>query len=174
MQEGKSPKNNQGVVNWPDKKNRCSLLPITESTEDFWSRVGGGAGMWRAVVFLFDGLGDETSVPCWMSEPGSKGWGCPSPCPSSLAGAKAPVLTSKLLSNKFSLSSRVQMSLVKTTKSSNIFWHAHTATFIYFGLCWVFFAACGLSLVAENGGCFLAVVHRLRIAVASLVAGHRL
>ena len=46
--------------------------------------------------------------------------------------------------------------------------------FIYFWLCWVFFAACGLSLVAESGSCSLVAVHGLLIAVASLVAEHRL
>ena len=42
--------------------------------------------------------------------------------------------------------------------------------FIYFWLPWVFVAACGLSLVAENGGYSLAAVLRLLIAVASLLA----
>ena len=47
--------------------------------------------------------------------------------------------------------------------------------FIYFWLRWVFVAACRLSLVAESGGGLLFVaVHRLLIAVASLVAEHRL
>ena len=42
-----------------------------------------------------------------------------------------------------------------------------------FWLRWVFVAACGLSLVAASGGYSLAV-HGLLIAVASLVAEHRL
>ena len=45
--------------------------------------------------------------------------------------------------------------------------------FIYLWLCWVFIAACGLSLV-ESGGCSLVVVSRLLPLVASLVAEHRL
>ena len=45
--------------------------------------------------------------------------------------------------------------------------------FIYFWLCWVFVAACGLSLVAARGG-YSVVVHRLLTAVASLVAEHEL
>ena len=43
-----------------------------------------------------------------------------------------------------------------------------------FWLCWVFVAARQFSLVAMNGGCLPAVVHRLRIAVASLVVVHGL
>jgi len=39
---------------------------------------------------------------------------------------------------------------------------------------WVFVAAPGLSLVVEDRDYSLAVVHRLLIAVASLVAGYRL
>ena len=45
--------------------------------------------------------------------------------------------------------------------------------FIYFWLSWVFVAARGLSLVALSGGYF-SLVHGLLIAVASLVAEHRL
>ena len=41
--------------------------------------------------------------------------------------------------------------------------------YIYFGLCWVFVAAHGLSLVAANRGYFLVVIHWLLITVASLV-----
>ena len=43
---------------------------------------------------------------------------------------------------------------------------------IYFWLCWVFVAACGLSLVVANGSCSL-VVCVLLTAVASLGAEHR-
>ena len=53
--------------------------------------------------------------------------------------------------------------------------------FIYFWLCWVFIvvhglfvAACWLSLVPVSCGYFLVVVHRLLIAMASLVAEHGL
>ena len=46
--------------------------------------------------------------------------------------------------------------------------------FIYFWLCCVFVAVCGLSLVEESGGYSVIVVHGLLIAVASLVAEHRL
>ena len=46
--------------------------------------------------------------------------------------------------------------------------------FIYFSLCWVFVAACGLSLVAVIEGYSLVVVHGFLIAVASLVVGHGL
>ena len=46
--------------------------------------------------------------------------------------------------------------------------------FIYFWLRWVFFAACGLCLVAQSGGYSLVKVIRLLIAVASLVGSHRL
>ena len=46
--------------------------------------------------------------------------------------------------------------------------------FIYFGLCWILVAACGLSLVAVSGGYSVVVLHRLLIAVASLVVEHGL
>ena len=46
--------------------------------------------------------------------------------------------------------------------------------FIYFWLHWVFFAACGLCLVAESAGYSLVMVIKLLIAVASLVGSHRL
>ena len=39
--------------------------------------------------------------------------------------------------------------------------------FIYFWLCWVFVAACGLSLVMVSGGYSLVVVQRLLTGVAS-------
>ena len=42
--------------------------------------------------------------------------------------------------------------------------------FIYFWLCWVFIAACQLSLVAASGGFSLVAVHGLLAVVASLVA----
>ena len=45
---------------------------------------------------------------------------------------------------------------------------------IYFWLRWVFVAACRLSLVEASRDCSLVVVHRLLIAVASLLAEHRL
>ena len=45
--------------------------------------------------------------------------------------------------------------------------------FIYFWLCSVFVAVRGLSLVAASGG-YSVAVRRLLIAVASLVAEHRL
>ena len=48
--------------------------------------------------------------------------------------------------------------------------HTYIYLFIYFWLHWVFITALGLSLVVENGGYSLAVVHRLLIMVASLVA----
>ena len=44
---------------------------------------------------------------------------------------------------------------------------------VYFWLCWIIVAACGLSLVAASGGYSLVAMHRLLIAVASLVE-HRL
>ena len=43
-----------------------------------------------------------------------------------------------------------------------------------FWLCWVFVAACRLSLAATSGDYSLVVVHRLLTAVACLVAEHRL
>ena len=46
--------------------------------------------------------------------------------------------------------------------------------FIYFSLCWVFVAACGLSLVVVSGGYSLAAVYRLLIKVASFVVEHGL
>ena len=46
--------------------------------------------------------------------------------------------------------------------------------FIYFWLRWVFVAAHGLSPVAGSGGCCSFAMHRLLIAVASLVAEHGL
>ena len=42
--------------------------------------------------------------------------------------------------------------------------------FIYFWLCWIFLAACRLSLVAESGSYSLVGVHGLLTAVASLFA----
>ena len=45
---------------------------------------------------------------------------------------------------------------------------------IYFWLRWVFIAACGLSLVAASRGYSFIAVRGLLIAVASLVAEHRL
>ena len=46
---------------------------------------------------------------------------------------------------------------------------------IYFWLHWVFFAVCaGFSLVVANRGCFLIVVFRLLVVVASFVVEHRL
>ena len=44
----------------------------------------------------------------------------------------------------------------------------------YFWLCWVFVAVCRLSVVAASRGHSLVVVHRLPIAVASLVVEHGL
>ena len=46
--------------------------------------------------------------------------------------------------------------------------------FFFFWWCPVFFAACGLSLVAVSRDYSVVMVHRLLIAVASLVAEHRL
>ena len=43
-----------------------------------------------------------------------------------------------------------------------------------FWLCWVLIAARGLSLVAASGGYSFVAVCRLLIAVASLVAEHKL
>ena len=45
--------------------------------------------------------------------------------------------------------------------------------FLYFWLCWVFIAVCGLSLVVTSGGYSLGMVFGPPIAVASLVADHR-
>ena len=45
---------------------------------------------------------------------------------------------------------------------------------IYFWLCWVFVAARGLSLVAASGGYSMLQLRGLLIAVASLIAEHRL
>ena len=44
--------------------------------------------------------------------------------------------------------------------------------YIYFGLCWVFVAVHGLSLVVANRGYFLVEIHRLLLTVASLVWEH--
>ena len=46
--------------------------------------------------------------------------------------------------------------------------------YFYFWLRWVFVAAHGLTLVAASGGLLFVAVHWLLIAVASLVADHRL
>ena len=46
--------------------------------------------------------------------------------------------------------------------------------FTYFWLCWVFFAAHGISPVAGSRGCSLEAAHRLLMVVASLVAEHGL
>ena len=45
---------------------------------------------------------------------------------------------------------------------------------VYFWLCWVFVAACGLSLMAASRDHSLVVMCGLLIVVASLVAEHRL
>ena len=45
---------------------------------------------------------------------------------------------------------------------------------VYFWLCWIIIATCGLSLVVASGGHSLAAMQRLLIAVASLVVEHRL
>ena len=45
---------------------------------------------------------------------------------------------------------------------------------IHFWAPWVFVAVSELSLVAESWGCFLAAVHKLLTAVASLVVEHGL
>ena len=47
-------------------------------------------------------------------------------------------------------------------------------SFIYFWLCWVFIAACSLSLVVVSGGYSLVMVLGLLIVVASLVSVHGL
>ena len=57
---------------------------------------------------------------------------------------------------------------------SFLFLLTRTHCFIYFRLCWVFLAAHKLSQVVESGDYSLAAVHRLLIAVASLVVEHRL
>ena len=46
--------------------------------------------------------------------------------------------------------------------------------FVYFWLCWVLVAVRELYLVAVSGGCSLVAVCSLLVAVASLVAEHRL
>ena len=46
--------------------------------------------------------------------------------------------------------------------------------FIYFGLRWVFVAACELHSSCGKGGLLFIAVHRLLIAVASLVVEHGL
>ena len=46
--------------------------------------------------------------------------------------------------------------------------------FIYFWLCWVSIAVCGLSLVTAIGGSSQVVVHGVLTAVATLVAEQRL
>ena len=46
--------------------------------------------------------------------------------------------------------------------------------FIYFGLCWVFVVALGLSPVAVSEGCSPAAVLGLLLAVPSFIAEHRL
>lgn len=46
--------------------------------------------------------------------------------------------------------------------------------YIYFWLCWVFVAACRLSLVVASRGLNLIVVHGLLNAVDSLAGDHRL
>ena len=43
-----------------------------------------------------------------------------------------------------------------------------------FQLCWVFVAACGLSVVVASGGCSLAAACRLPPVLASFVAEHGL
>ena len=45
--------------------------------------------------------------------------------------------------------------------------------FVYFGLCWVFVAGHGLSLIVQSGVLFI-VVRGLLIVVASIVAEHGL
>ena len=61
-----------------------------------------------------------------------------------------------------------------------VLWLSHLPLYIFFKICFLFMAALGLpccagfSLVAVSGGCSLIAGHRLLLAVASLVAGHRL
>jgi len=45
--------------------------------------------------------------------------------------------------------------------------------FIYFWCLWVFTATCGLSLVGASG-VYSVAVHRLLVAVTSLIVAHRL
>ena len=59
------------------------------------------------------------------------------------------------------------------TKASILLQIFFLNNFIYFWLCWVFIAAHMLSLVVVSGGYSLVVVHGHLIAVASLVAEHR-
>ena len=46
--------------------------------------------------------------------------------------------------------------------------------FIYFWLCWVFVAVCGLSVVGASRGYSLVMVCSLLIVMASLISEHRL
>ena len=51
---------------------------------------------------------------------------------------------------------------------SAFFIYIYMTLFVYFLLCWVFVATCGLSLAEASGACS-AMVHGLLILVASLV-----
>ena len=55
-----------------------------------------------------------------------------------------------------------------------IFKSYYLLIYFYFWLHWVFAAAPGLSLIVASGGLLLVAVHELLIAMASLVAEHRL
>ena len=55
-----------------------------------------------------------------------------------------------------------------------IFKSYYLLIYFYFWLHWVFAAAHGLSLIVASGGLLLVAVHELLIAMASLVAEHRL
>ena len=67
----------------------------------------------------------------------------------------------------YTLSNSFTPSLLPSFLKLNLF-------IIYFWLLWVSISASGLSLVLESGGCSRAVMHRLLIAMASLLAEPRL
>ena len=61
-----------------------------------------------------------------------------------------------------------------TTRYYEIFLKIFIYLFIYFWLCWVVIAVRGLSSSCGEQGLLFIAVHGLLIAVASLVAEHRL
>ena len=80
----------------------------------------------------------------------------------------------KIILGKFFLT-KDQGSLLSYQSPKLIYYYYYYINlFIYFWLRWVFIAMRGLSLVVARGGLLLIVVCELLIAVASLVAEHRL
>ena len=66
--------------------------------------------------------------------------------------------------DKFLIIWRLYWSSTFVYKAQSITVYAFFGCYYYFGLCWVFVAACGLSLAVVDGDDSLVVVHGLLIA----------